>query len=112
VLAELYTVGHAAYVGGGFHDAGLHSVLEPAAAGLPVVFGPRHRNARAADDLLRREGAREVASAGELGEVLGVWGSDEDVRRETGRRALAYMEEHRGAGERTVALLETLLPPS
>jgi 3-deoxy-D-manno-octulosonic-acid transferase len=40
VLAHLYTVGMAAYVGGGFGDDGLHSVLEPAAAALPVAFGP------------------------------------------------------------------------
>jgi len=38
VLAHLYTVGTVAYVGGGFHDAGLRSVLEPAAARLPVAF--------------------------------------------------------------------------
>jgi 3-deoxy-D-manno-octulosonic-acid transferase len=60
VLAHLYTVGDVAYVGGGFHDMGLHSVLEPAAARLPVTFGPRHRNARAAADLIDCGGAAPV----------------------------------------------------
>ncbi len=46
VLAALYGAGTMAYVGGGFGRAGLHSVLEPAAWGLPVVFGPRWRNSR------------------------------------------------------------------
>ncbi|MCF7809392.1 hypothetical protein K9N50_00235 [bacterium] len=41
VLADLYTVGWAAYVGGGF-GVGVHSVIEPAAHGIPVVFGPNH----------------------------------------------------------------------
>ncbi|MYL05696.1 MAG: hypothetical protein F4012_02445 [Gemmatimonadales bacterium] len=46
-LAELYAAGDAAYVGGGLGGTGLHNVLEPAAAGLPVVFGPRHARADA-----------------------------------------------------------------
>lgn len=42
-LASLYRYGTWAYVGGGFTRL-LHSVLEPAAYGLPTAFGPRtHR---------------------------------------------------------------------
>ena len=40
VLGDLYSLATAAFVGGGFHGAGLHSVLEPAAFGAPVAFGP------------------------------------------------------------------------
>jgi 3-deoxy-D-manno-octulosonic-acid transferase len=40
ILGDLYAVAHAAYVGGGFHDAGLHSLLEPAAFGAPVLSAP------------------------------------------------------------------------
>ena len=43
VLPDLYTLASVAYVGGGFHAHGLHSVLEPAAAALPMLVGPRHR---------------------------------------------------------------------
>jgi len=45
------------YTGGGFHDAGLHSVLEPAAFGAPVLFGPRHAMSRDAGLLIARGGA-------------------------------------------------------
>jgi 3-deoxy-D-manno-octulosonic-acid transferase len=41
VLADAYRYGSAAYVGGGF-KTGLHNILEPAAFGLPVIFGPHH----------------------------------------------------------------------
>jgi len=41
VLGDLYALADVAFVGGGFHAAGLHSVLEPAAFGAPVLFGPR-----------------------------------------------------------------------
>lgn len=41
VLAKAYKYGTIAYVGGGF-GTGLHNILEPAAFGLPVIFGPQH----------------------------------------------------------------------
>ena len=40
ILAVLYGGATIGYVGGGFGRAGLHSVLEPAAWGIPVLFGP------------------------------------------------------------------------
>jgi 3-deoxy-D-manno-octulosonic-acid transferase len=46
VLGDLYALADVAFVGGGFHRAGLHSVLEPAAFGVPVLFGKRNRAPR------------------------------------------------------------------
>lgn len=111
VLAQLYTVGEAAYVGGGFHRHGLHSVLGPAATGRPVVFGPGHSNARAAGDLLREGGARMVSDSRELAVVLGEWFDDSSTRGEAGDRALEYIRRHLGAAGRTAEILEELLPP-
>lgn len=42
VLADAYKYGEIAYVGGAF-GSGLHNILEPAAFGLPVIFGPKHK---------------------------------------------------------------------
>lgn len=42
VLADAYQYGSIAYVGGGY-GTGLHNILEPAAFGLPVIFGPKHQ---------------------------------------------------------------------
>jgi len=109
VLAHLYTAGSAAFVGGGFHGKGLHSVLEPAAAGLPVAFGPRHLNARAAGDLLECGGGVEVADPPELASVLRRWLGADAEGGSVGRRASAYIQEHRGASQRSVRLLEALL---
>lgn len=39
MLSNLYQYGDVAYVGGAFHGS-LHNILEPAAFGLPVIFGP------------------------------------------------------------------------
>src|SRR5919206_3332954 len=85
VLASLYGSGRLAYVGGGFGRAGLHSVLEPAAWGRPVLFGPRWRNSRDAGLLLQARAA--IALPGGPGAIsrLSEWwlkwiGSEEDAR--------------------------------
>ena len=40
-LANAYSYGAIAYIGGGFSGS-LHNILEPAVFGLPVIFGPKH----------------------------------------------------------------------
>lgn len=109
VLAQLYTAGTVAYVGGGFHSDGLHSVLEPAAAGLPVTFGPGHGNARAAGELLDRDAARVALNAEGLAQILEEWLSDEGALEEASRGASGYIDEHRGAADRTADLLQEIL---
>jgi len=109
VLAHLYTVGVVAYVGGGFHHAGLHSVREPAAAGIPVCFGPLHANARAAGELLAKGGAREVRDAATLAEALQTWLGDGAARDYAADRAFGYIDAHLGAAARTAELLDELL---
>ena len=105
VLAELYTVASIAYVGGGFHGKGLHSVLEPAAAGVPVLFGPHHQNSLAAFDLLACGGAMVVGGADGLANVLRDLLGDADKLEDHGGRARNYIAEHRGAASRTADLL-------
>jgi 3-deoxy-D-manno-octulosonic-acid transferase len=112
VLAHLYTAATAAFVGGGFHDAGLHSVLEPAAAGVPIVFGPRHENARAASDLTKSGGATVVSDTSEAAHVLLEWLTDREKREYAGGRGRAYIEGHRGAADRTARALASLMSPS
>ena len=109
VLGELYALADAAFVGGGFHDAGLHSVLEPAAFGAPVVFGPRHARSRDAVMLLGVRGARSVTDAADLQRVLLEWFQSTDARREAGARAKSAVERGRGAAGRSLMLVERLL---
>src|SRR5439155_19767651 len=81
VLGELYALADAAFVGGGFHAAGLHSVLEPAAFGAPVVFGPRHEKSRDASLLIGVGAAASVLDAPALEVVLGHWLEEVASRR-------------------------------
>lgn len=106
-LAELYAAGDAAYVGGGLGGAGLHNVLEPAAAGLPVVFGPRHDRADAR--ALASAGGGLVSPAGALADTLtGL--ADPPRRRRHARAARAFVEAGAGAAARTADLLRPLWP--
>ena len=109
VLAELYEAASVSFVGGGFHARGLHSVLEPAAAGSPIVFGPQHQNARAAADLIAEGGAEVAGDPQALAGVLTKWLSDRSAGQDAGAAAARYIDRHRGAAARSAALLDSLL---
>ena len=109
VLGELYALADIAFVGGGFHAAGLHSVLEPAAYGAPVVFGPRHLASRDAGLLLAAGGARSVRDHDEIARVLRDWLDDPESRLAAGIAARRVVDANAGATARSVALVEELV---
>ncbi len=109
VLGELYALADMAFVGGGFHAAGLHSVLEPAAFGAPVMFGPRNDNSRDAALLVQRGGGAAVMSESELARRLRLWSTDITARREAGDFARALVRSGVGAAERSFELIERLV---
>lgn len=108
-LGDLYAVADVAFVGGGFHAAGLHSVLEPAAFGVPVTFGPRHANSREASLLVAAGAARTVDDSRSLARALATWLGDRAARADAGTAARAFVERGRGATERTCTMLAALL---
>jgi 3-deoxy-D-manno-octulosonic-acid transferase len=109
VLGDLYALAHIAFVGGGFHDAGLHSVLEPAAFGAPVLFGPRFHGSRDAVLLLDHVAARSAADVPSLADAFTAWLVDHDLRRSAGEQARELVRRGLGAAERSLGLIEGLL---
>lgn len=109
VLADLYTVASVAYVGGGFHDAGLHSVVEPAACGVPVLCGPAQPAQRDAAALAARGALRRLHDAAALQRALVEWWSPNDTRATAAAAARDVAEQGRGATARSLALLSTYL---
>ncbi|HEU4642933.1 MAG TPA: glycosyltransferase N-terminal domain-containing protein, partial [Gemmatimonadaceae bacterium] len=109
VLGELYALADAAYVGGAFHAAGLHSVLEPAAFGAPVSFGPRFAASRDARLLLRAGGGASSPDAAALATVLQGWLASAAARTEAGGAAREVVQQGLGAAGRSVGLVEVLL---
>ena len=57
-LSKLYSYADLAVVGGGFHSAGLHNILEASVYGVPVIFGNQYRKNPEADDLIKAKGAK------------------------------------------------------
>jgi 3-deoxy-D-manno-octulosonic-acid transferase len=106
VLADLYSAGRVAYVGGGFGRDGLHSVIEPAALGIPVVSGPLHGNSGEAEELRAAGGAAVAESAAAIAACFDAWLDD----AEAGRKARAFVEANLGGAARNAALVAGLLP--
>ena len=112
VLGDLYALAGIAYVGGGFHSAGLHSVIEPAAFGVPVIFGPRHTASRDAALLLERGGGFSVNSSRDCGARILALFTEASARAAAGNQARALVESGLGAAVRSCELVEQLIAGS
>ncbi len=108
LLANLYGLGRLAFVGGGF-GPGVHNVLEPAAHGCAVLFGPRHRNSVEAMQLTQRGGAKVIHTRQEATAVLAEYLQEPSAAREVGRIALQMVQENLGASEKCVDILQKYL---
>ena len=106
MLADLYTVGWAAYVGGGF-GRGVHSVIEPAAHGLPVAFGPNHKVSHEASLLIESGGGFVVKSTDDLGSLWQNWLESPDTYRKAAGAADGVVRAREGA---TMKIMELLAP--
>ena len=109
VLGDLYALADIAFVGGAFHAAGLHSVLEPAACGAPVLFGPRHHGARDARLLIDADAAHATDGADALHRALERWLDAPSECEAAGRAARTVVHQGLGAAERSYALVAELL---
>ncbi len=109
LLADLYGLADAAYVGGGFGESGLHSVVEPAVLGVPVLFGPTYGNAREAAVLADSGGGFVVRSMAEVEERLRVLVDDPDAAETAGALAREFVRAEKGSAERNAALVLDVL---
>lgn len=109
-LAAVYAGARAAFVGGTLVPVGGHNLLEPLQVGAPVLFGPHTANARESVELLLETGAGarvedEAGLAAGLQSLL----ADDAERRAATARGQRALEDHRGAVQRSVALLDRVL---
>lgn len=112
-LARLFRIATVVFVGGSLVPAGGHNLLEPAAFGKAIVFGPHMENfAEIASLFVARDAAWQVGSGQELGAALATLVADADRRATLGAAARALIEDNRGAGGRTLAVIAELLSPA
>ncbi|MFP3594036.1 3-deoxy-D-manno-octulosonic acid transferase [Chryseobacterium sp. SIMBA_038] len=95
LLSKLYSYADIAVVGGGFHDAGLHNILEAATFGVPVIFGNHYRKNPEADDLIKANGGKSFEEENVAADfVLFLMNSDnEEVLNEMSANAKKFVDE-------------------
>jgi len=109
-LQRFYSACDVAFVGGSLIPHGGQNMLEPAALGRAVIFGPHTDNFRRDVELLLQADAvvqvpgREAFRAA-LAELL----RDRDVCAAYGRRARQVIEQNQGATARTLELVVDLV---
>ena len=108
ILADMYAVADAAYVGGGFHGDGLHSMLEPAAVGAPVLIGPMHTDNRDAGLLIGGGGAVRCRGEGDIAARLLAWFKNPQTLTKASASARRVVEAGIGAAERSTELVQGL----
>jgi 3-deoxy-D-manno-octulosonic-acid transferase len=109
-LPLLYAAADLAFVGGSLVPAGGHNLLEPAAAGIPVITGRHVANFAAICALLEAAGAcRRVRDAAGLEIAVLHWLQDGAARRAAGARGREVVAAHRGALDRVLGIVEKYL---
>jgi 3-deoxy-D-manno-octulosonic-acid transferase len=109
-LSRIYRYATAAFVGGSLVPTGGHNPIEPAAAGVPVCFGPHMSNFREiASTFVRGGGAVEVQSAADVIAFARRMLADDSEQRAMGGRTRAIVEQNRGASARTAGRILELL---
>lgn len=93
LLSKLYSYADIAVVGGGFHDAGLHNILEAATFGVPVIFGNQYRKNPEADGLILADGGRSFENAGLAADFVLFLINNEDSLQTMSENAEKFVSE-------------------
>lgn len=111
LLRGWYGRARAAFVGGTLVPHGGHNLLEPAAAGVPLVSGPHLEHVAAEAEALQRSGSARVADDTEtLQRQLACWLVEEEPWRRASRGACVVAAEFVRGGRRTTdAVMERVV---
>lgn len=112
-LEAIYAVSDIVFVGGSLIEHGGQNMLEPAAQGCAVVWGPHVQNFRQEAALLESAGAcRRVADRAELARVLAELGRDAGERERMAVAAQRAVALQKGATALTLEALRGRCLPS
>ncbi len=108
MLYSLYRYGKIAYVGGAFRG-GLHNILEPAAYGIPVIFGNHVSNKkfRETSAMVKTGGGFSVRDETELKSIISRLTSEDDFYEASAKASAEYIRSNTGA---TAKIVDYILP--
>jgi 3-deoxy-D-manno-octulosonic-acid transferase len=98
-LSSIYRYGEIAIVGGGF-GVGIHNVPEAAVYGIPVMFGPKNKKFREAQQLIKCGGSFEYTSKETFAALMDRFISEPEFLAEAGKKAGDYIKSNAGASEK------------
>jgi 3-deoxy-D-manno-octulosonic-acid transferase len=109
-LERIYQIATVAFVGGSLVPVGGHNILEPAAFGKPVIFGPHMENFREVVRMMKAEGGGiEVHDEDELLEQSRRLLTDRSHYAGVSKAAFGTIQRNQGAAEKTLRLFEKYL---
>jgi 3-deoxy-D-manno-octulosonic-acid transferase len=97
-LSHLYQYATIAYIGGGF-GAGIHNILEAAAFGKPVIFGPKYEKFKEANDLIDAGGAFSIVNSEQLNNRSIELLEDKRLYLKSSEICSSYIRQKKGATE-------------
>ncbi len=109
-LAAAYRLATLVFVGGSFVTRGGQNLLEPAAQGKPVLFGPHMENFKDSVQVLQGRGGLQVSTPEQLFKVADELLSRPDQVEELGALARQSVSAIRGASARNVEHMLSILP--
>lgn len=102
-LQMFYSAVDVAFIGGSLVPVGGHNLLEAAAVGTPVVYGPHMFNFAEISQLALEKGvAMQGNSTGEVTDLVAQILGDEGTRHAMGKAGRQLMKENKGALQRTL----------
>lgn len=107
MLSSLYQYADIAYIGGGF-GVGIHNILEAAAFGKPVVFGPEYHKFNEAKELIKFGGAFSYQSADELKILFESLKLDQN-RRNAAEIGVKHIQKSAGATTKIMGFISKYL---
>ena len=108
-LAQAYRLATVVFVGGSFTERGGQNILEPAAQGKPVLFGPSMDNFRDSVQVLVGRGGIQVNGPDQLEHVLAELLGRPEALESLGELARATVRQISGASARNVERMAALL---
>ncbi len=109
-LVDFYAASDIGFVGGSLVEKNGHNPIEPAAMGLPVIFGPNMQDfSEIADDLLEAGGAIRVSGIKELSKALYSLLESPQRRDKQGQAARQCVQRRRGVIDKHLELIRKLL---
>ena len=112
-LAKFFAVADVAFIGGSLQPIGGHNLLEPAAAGVPIVTGPHLHNFADIAKRLREAGALIIAAtADEVAAATVELLRDPEQAARMRQGGLELIARGRGALQRYLELVAADLPPA